>query len=328
MKKIMKWQLQQRQGLPLDIKIRLTERRIISFYEKFDGNVYVAFSGGLDSTVLLHIARRLYPDIRAVYCDTWMEYPQVREFVYTHGNVICIKPEKSMKEIIKDRGWCFPSKEVAELIEGVRSGKDWAVKKIDGLTGDGEMSAYRKRYKKWKFLVDCPCKISKGCCLDMKEKPVAKFEKEHGLHPLLGLLAEESAQRKEGYLRTGCNVYDDTRPSSKPIGFWRKQDILEYIVLHQLKIPSVYGDIYPAREIPGQMSLFNEFCAGCTLKMSGEQRTGCMFCPVGCHLDNFSKFTRLRKFNPVLYEYCMEELGLKELLCWLQQEMHLGKVDF
>ena len=46
------WQLQQRQGLPLEIKERLSKERIKSFYEHFEGKVYVCYSGGKDSTVL------------------------------------------------------------------------------------------------------------------------------------------------------------------------------------------------------------------------------------------------------------------------------------
>lgn len=52
--------------MPLEAKIQLTRQRIINFYEYFDGEVYISFSGGKDSTVLLDIARKIYPDITAV----------------------------------------------------------------------------------------------------------------------------------------------------------------------------------------------------------------------------------------------------------------------
>lgn len=45
------------QQLPLEIKIEKTKQRIIEWYEYYQGNVYVSFSGGKDSTVLLHLAR-------------------------------------------------------------------------------------------------------------------------------------------------------------------------------------------------------------------------------------------------------------------------------
>ena len=59
--------LKQRQSLPLKLKIELSKRRIREFYEHFDGQVYVSFSGGKDSTVLLHLVRSMYPDVPAVF---------------------------------------------------------------------------------------------------------------------------------------------------------------------------------------------------------------------------------------------------------------------
>ena len=170
--------LRYRQNLPLDIKVKMTERRIADWYNYFGGEVYLSFSGGKDSTVLLHIARRIGLDIPVVFLDTWMEFPQVRQFVKEHENIITIKPDKSLKQIIDDDGWCFPSKDVAEMIDGVRRDKKWAIKKINGLDKNGNKSEFRQQYKKWRILVDAPIKISHRCCLDMKEIPVAKYEKE------------------------------------------------------------------------------------------------------------------------------------------------------
>lgn len=61
------------QSWDLQRKIQVTTTRIIEWYEYFGGNVYVAFSGGKDSTVLLDIVRRIYPDVPAVFCDTGLE---------------------------------------------------------------------------------------------------------------------------------------------------------------------------------------------------------------------------------------------------------------
>ena len=49
------FRLKLRQALPLEEKIRLTNRRIKEWYEYHSGKVYVSFSGGKDSTVLLHL---------------------------------------------------------------------------------------------------------------------------------------------------------------------------------------------------------------------------------------------------------------------------------
>ena len=74
-------ELEEMQRLPLQRKIQITTARIIEWYQHYDGKVYVAFSGGKDSTVLLDIVRRIYPDVPAVFSDTGLEFPEVREFV-------------------------------------------------------------------------------------------------------------------------------------------------------------------------------------------------------------------------------------------------------
>ena len=58
------------QAWPLERKIRVTQAKIIEWYHHYDGKVAVSFSGGKDSTVLLDLARRAFPDIPAVFVDT------------------------------------------------------------------------------------------------------------------------------------------------------------------------------------------------------------------------------------------------------------------
>lgn len=115
------WELQQMQALPLSLKIRLTQERIRQWVNEFgvDG-VYVSFSGGKDSTVLLTIAREMYPDIPAVFVDTGLEYPEIRQFVKTWDNVEWVKPKMTFKQVIEKYGYPFISKEVAECVYGAR----------------------------------------------------------------------------------------------------------------------------------------------------------------------------------------------------------------
>lgn len=86
-------ELEEMQRLPLQRKIQITTARIIEWYQHYDGKVYVAFSGGKDSTVLLDIVRRIYPDVPAVFSDTGLEFPEVREFVKSCENVTIVRPE-------------------------------------------------------------------------------------------------------------------------------------------------------------------------------------------------------------------------------------------
>lgn len=113
--------LYQMQSMPLSIKVRMTENRIRQWVGEYgiDG-VYVSFSGGKDSTVLLDIARGLYPDMLAVFVDTGLEYPEVRNFVKTYDNVEWLKPKKNFRQVIEDYGYPFISKEVSDKVYGAR----------------------------------------------------------------------------------------------------------------------------------------------------------------------------------------------------------------
>lgn len=98
-------QLRYRQALPLEVKVVMSTIKIQRYLEEYGTQgVYVSFSGGKDSTVLMDLARKYAPDIPAVFLDTWLEYPQVREFVRSYQNVEVIKPTMGMKEIIQTYG--------------------------------------------------------------------------------------------------------------------------------------------------------------------------------------------------------------------------------
>lgn len=113
--------LYQMQSLPLSAKIRMTQYRIREWTDYYgDDGVYVSFSGGKDSTVLLDIARKLYPKIQAVYVDTGLEYPEVREFVKQHENVEIIRPKMNFRQVILKYGYPMIGKEVADCVYGAR----------------------------------------------------------------------------------------------------------------------------------------------------------------------------------------------------------------
>ena len=115
------WELQSMQVAPLNAKIAMTKQRIRDWVNEFgvDG-VYVSFSGGKDSTVLLTIARELYPDLKPVLADPGLEYPEIREFVKTWDNVDWLKPKINFKQVIEKYGYPFISKEVSEAVWGAR----------------------------------------------------------------------------------------------------------------------------------------------------------------------------------------------------------------
>lgn len=104
------------QALPLERKIQITQTRIIEWYQRYNGKVCVSFSGGKDSTVLLHIARQIYPDIPAVFSNTGLEYPEIQRFVKSVNNVDIVTPSMRFDQVISTYGYPLISKEVAEAI--------------------------------------------------------------------------------------------------------------------------------------------------------------------------------------------------------------------
>lgn len=288
------------QNYPLDIKIAKTKNRIREFYEYFNGEVYVAFSGGNDSLVMLHIIRSLYPDVPAVFVDTGVEFPEVRRFVKTFDNITILKPEKNFSQVISECGYPVVSKDVSNAVRLAR--KNIADGKITARVKqfDGSQKGSRFDKSKWRFLLDSPFLISEQCCDIFKKKPFKKFEKKTGLHGYIGVLASEGGVRLSGYLKTGCNNY--RFGNSKPLGFWTHQDILNYIKIYNLNICSIYGDIY-----------FDE--AKQKLRVTGEPRTGCMGCIFGCHLEKYpNRFQRMKITHPHRYNYFIEKLNYKEVL--------------
>lgn len=115
-------ELAELQALSVEEKVLRTQTRTIEWYLKHKGKVYVSFSGGKDSTVLLHIVRQIYPDVPAVYCDTGLEFPEVKEHVKRFDNVVILRPKMSFREVLEKYGWCYPSKDVANVLEYAKRG--------------------------------------------------------------------------------------------------------------------------------------------------------------------------------------------------------------
>ena len=280
------------QAWSLERKIQVTQTRLIEWYQKFQGKVYVSFSGGKDSTVLLHIARQLYPDIEAVFVDTGLEYPEIREFVKSFDNVTWLRPKMNFHDVIKTYGYPMISKEVSRYISVARrcpNGKT-AMKFTANNPHDAK---YGGRYSvvKWNKLTDSEIPISHKCCDVMKKDPMKKYEKASGNKAILAIMATESNLRKNAWMANGCNAFDAKRPNSQPMSFWTEQDVLEYLRRYEVPYASVYGDII---EENGK------------LKTTGRERTGCVFCGFGAHLEKEpTRFQRLKETHPKLYNYCL-----------------------
>jgi len=289
--------LSQKQSLPLKVKINLSKKRIREWHDAHNGKVYVSFSGGKDSLVLLHLVRSIFPKVQAVFFNTGLEYPEIVSFVRQHKNVFEIRPQKTFRQVIEQYGYPVISKEQSHYIYQYRNTKSEKLKK---LRWQGIKSKNFTIAKKWRFLVGAPFKISAHCCDILKKAPAGKFESKTGLKPFLGILATEGNLRTQHYLKYGCNAFHKKRPTSQPLSFWTEQDILKYIQKFKLKLCSVYGQIKKESGI---------------LSTTGVKRTGCMFCLFGIHLEKSpNRFEQMKKSHPLIYSYCIKKLGIGKVL--------------
>lgn len=272
-------ELRERQSWTLEQKIDHSLGTIEAFVSRMGGvdKVYVAFSGGKDSTVLLDLCRKVYPNIQAVFCNTGNEYPDivrfVRQKIAAGENIQIIRPKMTPREVWAMYGFPLVGKESAEKVHKVRINPN--TKTAIMLMGD----TYYSLGAKWKYLVDELYETSHMCCNKLKKEPFHAFEKENGRRPILGVMDSESKMRAGRYVRNGgCNVFGE-RPASNPLSIWLEQDIWAYIDRFNLPIAEIYR--------------------------KGAQRTGCMGCGFGAQFADDTRFRVLLANYPKCYDMVM-----------------------
>jgi 3'-phosphoadenosine 5'-phosphosulfate sulfotransferase (PAPS reductase)/FAD synthetase len=283
-----------RLAMPLEFKLRYNRILIKEWYEEHNGQVYVAFSGGKDSTLLLHRVRQMYPEVPAVFADTGLEWPEIRQFVQTFENVEFVRPKKRFSEVIAQYGYPVVSKRVAIAVSRYRTTKDPIQKRIRLHGGINPYTGKEEKGlsvipKKWAFLVDAPFKISDECCTYLKKNILKKYEKDTGRKPIVGTMAVDSQTRRLSYLNHGCNAFG--LHQSRPLSIFTEADVWRC-----LKAGIPYCNVYDC----------------------GEDRTGCLFCMFGIHND-WDRFERIKVRHPKLYTYCMENLGIREVLEFIKK---------
>lgn len=289
--------LKLRQAYPLELKIEMSKLRIREWYRHYHGKVYVALSGGKDSTVLLDLVRLLYPNVVALFVDTGVEFPEIRQFVKTIDNVIWVKPEKSFKEVKNKYGFPVISKTVAMAISRYRNTSDPIQKQLRKYGGicpsSGKKQVMGVIPKKYHYLINAPFKISEQCCDFLKKRPYKKFNKESKLKPIVGTMASDSNLRKIEYIKRGCNSYESAGRST-PLAFWTTENIWTYINNNRLKYSSIYD--------------------------MGYHNTGCVPCLFGVQYEEDpDRFKLLKQTHPKYYNYCMNELGILDVLTFIRR---------
>ena len=315
--------LKELQALPLERKIMISQARIIEWYNHYKGQVYVSFSGGKDSTVLLDIARKCFPDIEAVFVNTGLEYPEIQQFVKNFDNVTILRPKMRFDEVIKKYGYPLISKNVSHNVKIARNKPNGSVAKtIFDPQKTGKYALYRYNDLRYTDFEICD-----KCCDIMKKNPAKKYQKETSRVPILATMTCESVMRQDAWLKNGCNAFEIKNPHSAPMSFWTEQDVLQYIKKYNIPIASVYGDVVYETE-PKQIR-FEEVGIDTQEKekliTTGCKRTGCIFCAFGCHLEKQpNRFQMLKETHPRQYEYCIKGGEFNEQGIWQPNKDGLG----
>ncbi len=284
----------------LDKKINHSLKRIREFYESQSGQVYISFSGGKDSTVLLHLVRSLYPNVVAVFSNTTNEFLEILDFVKQTDNVITLYPKISFNETVEKFGFPLVSKKTARSITDLRENKPETSNVrnlyLTGLNRQGFYSPTYKLSKKWYPLFEsAEFNITSKCCDILKKEPMHRFEKETKLKGFIGTQTSEGTLRKTTWIATGCNTYDGSNIKSRPLSIWTETDIWEYINRFNIAYSKIYDDIK------------DDFG---NVLVEGEKRTGCAFCAYGAHLEKSdlvskNRFQRLALRKPKQYKKMM-----------------------
>lgn len=165
-------QLNERLSWSLDQKIDHTLVTIENALSYSDNNAYVSFSGGKDSTILLYLARRIKPDIKAVFFNTTNEFPEIYQFIKDSEGITTINPNTNLRKVIDKCGFPLVSKEQAQYIREVRSAKSQKAidKRMNGWvnTKTGEQTTLGKISNKWQHLINAPFDVSEKCCFYLK----------------------------------------------------------------------------------------------------------------------------------------------------------------
>lgn len=309
-------------SLPLEEKVLVSYEKIDQWYTAWGGKCYVSFSGGKDSTVLAYLAARYLASyknpplaLNLVFVNTGVEYPEIQRFVNEYAdwlrrefphitvNLARLRPEMNIRQVVTKYGYSIVSKEVADCIADARRNPNGLrMRRLRGedMRRDGKPSVYN--CKKWEYLLYAPFDISAKCCACMKKTPLKAYAHKTEQQAIVATMAAESRLRMTYWLKTGCNAFDNKHPMSKPMSFWTEQDVLRFIVDHQLPYASVYGDIVAS---DGEND-YDATLVDCKLHCTGCQRTGCMFCGFGAHLEKSpNRFERMKLTHPKHYQFCI-----------------------
>ena len=270
-------ELHNRQEWTLAQKIDHSLGVIDQFIARMDGKVYLSFSGGKDSTVLLHLCEIIKPDIKCVFVNTGCESVDVVRFVEkmkAAHNIEVIRPKLTPRQVWAKYGFPLVSKDQAFKIDLVRKNPNSA--SAQKFMRDSNKFTISKCFR---YLCDtekCKYHTSAVCCNKLKKDPCKRYEHESGLRPIVATMASESMLRETDYLRVGqCNKFDQGHEKSKPLSIWMEEDIWQFIRENNIEIAEIYA--------------------------KGVDRTGCVGCGFGAQMKDDRRLETFYRLYPKYY---------------------------
>jgi len=115
-------------------KVKAAESLIVDAYNKNDGKLFVSFSGGKDSTILRHIALRLFSSLPIVFSNTTNEIAEVTKYIKTFPNITTVMPKMNFIKVVEKYGFPLVSKEVSQKVNELKRthGKATRLKRFYG----------------------------------------------------------------------------------------------------------------------------------------------------------------------------------------------------
>lgn len=281
-------ELKELQSFPLSEKIAISEELISKGLSI--GKAAVLWSGGKDSTVLLHLVRKQEPNIIVVHNNTGVEFPETEKFVKEikeewNLNLYIAKPKVSFWWCVEKYGYPILGKNIRTSTPSPQSYRG---------------RAFSKRQKKAMKVA----RISSYCCDWLKKKPTNALLNELGIEvDILGNMVSESNQRWFAWSDFGefylCKSTKRWRLT--PLYFWRDEDIWEYIKTFNLPYNPLYN--------------------------MGHKRVGCWTCLMDWAFKD-NHLAALRKSHPKLWRFLIVDKGLGRVLLQIKLALRDGQADF
>ena len=243
------------------------------------------------------------------------------------------------QEHLKSVDWDYIAKTLE--VKGLdRSGSNLRLARLMGIFGKGNQiktnipSKDRSQFsqERYKFLLTAPFNVSNRCCSVFKKNLSHEYNRKNNMHPILASMASESRLRTQKWLENGCNGFDLKEPVSNAMAFWTDNDVLLYIKERNLPICKVYGEIVTdyrsQKQCEGQMSFadLGLFDKQPVLTTTGCQRTGCISCGFGAHLEKRPNRLELidQVSNPKIRDFILRGGAFDETGLWKPDDRGLG----